>query len=64
MINFSLSLELQDALTLSEQTKTNLESEMRLFESNLAELTEKFNRSEEKVTQLTSQKEKLVSSHN
>jgi len=52
---------LQDALTLSEQTKTNLESEMRLFESKLSELNEKFSRSEEKVIQLTSQKEKLVS---
>lgn len=45
---------------MSEQTKTNLESELRIYETNLAELNEKLSRAEEKVTQLACQKEKLV----
>ncbi|XP_015603159.1 restin homolog isoform X2 [Cephus cinctus] len=51
--------ELRDAMTLSEQTKTNLESELRIFESNVEILNQKLARSEEKVAQLTEQKEKL-----
>jgi len=54
-------LELQDVLTLSEQTKTNLESELRVFESNVQKLNQQITRAEEKVSQLSSQKEKLVS---
>jgi len=53
-------LELQDVLTLSEQTKTNLESELRVFESNVQKLNQQITRAEEKVSQLSSQKEKLV----
>lgn len=53
--------ELRDALSLSEQTKTNLESELRIYEKNLTELNEKFSRAEEKINQLSNQKEKLVS---
>lgn len=45
---------------MSEQTKTNLENELRIYEINSAELNEKFSRAEEKNTQLASQKEKLV----
>ncbi|XP_011253099.1 restin homolog isoform X4 [Camponotus floridanus] len=51
--------ELQDALTLSEQTKTNLECELRVFESNMQNLNQQIARSEEKISQLSSQKEKL-----
>lgn len=54
-------LELQDALTLSEQTKTNLESELRVFESKMQNLNQQIARSEEKISQLSLQKEKLVS---
>lgn len=54
-------LELQDALTLSEQTKTNLESELRVFESNIQNFNQQVARAEEKILQLSSQKEKLVS---
>lgn len=53
-------LELQDTLTLSEQTKTNLESELRVFESNVQKLNQQIARAEEKVSQLSLQKEKLV----
>ncbi|XP_018305628.1 restin homolog isoform X5 [Mycetomoellerius zeteki] len=53
--------ELQDALTLSEQTKTNLESELRVFESNVQKLNGQVTRAEEKVSQLSLQKEKLES---
>ncbi|XP_011148212.2 restin homolog isoform X3 [Harpegnathos saltator] len=53
--------ELQDALTLSEQTKTNLESELRVFESNAQSLNQQVARAEEKISQLLSQKEKLES---
>ncbi|XP_077273312.1 cytoplasmic linker protein 190 isoform X7 [Temnothorax americanus] len=53
--------ELQDALTLSEQTKTNLESELRVFESNVQKLNQQIARAEEKVSQLSLQKEKLES---
>lgn len=53
-------LELQDALTLSEQTKTNLESELRVFESKMQNLNQQIARSEEKISQLSLQKEKLV----
>ncbi|XP_072747048.1 uncharacterized protein Clip-190 isoform X3 [Anoplolepis gracilipes] len=53
--------ELQDALTLSEQTKTNLESELRVFESNMQNLNQQVARSEEKISQLLLQKEKLES---
>jgi len=53
-------LELRDVLTLSEQTKTNLESELRVFESNVQKLNQQITRAEEKVSQLSSQKEKLV----
>ncbi|XP_024890147.1 restin homolog isoform X2 [Temnothorax curvispinosus] len=55
------TLELQDALTLSEQTKTNLESELRVFESNVQKLNQQIARAEEKVSQLSLQKEKLES---
>ncbi|XP_071643677.1 uncharacterized protein Clip-190 isoform X3 [Temnothorax longispinosus] len=55
------TLELQDALTLSEQTKTNLESELRVFESNVQKLNQQIARAEEKVSQLLLQKEKLES---
>uniref|UniRef100_A0ABD2WJ57 CAP-Gly domain-containing protein n=1 Tax=Trichogramma kaykai TaxID=54128 RepID=A0ABD2WJ57_9HYME len=51
--------ELRDALTLSEETKTNLESELRMYETNIAEMNEKFTSSEEKISQLVNQKEKL-----
>ncbi|XP_058800025.1 CAP-Gly domain-containing linker protein 2 isoform X2 [Phymastichus coffea] len=51
--------ELRDALTLSEQTKTNLESELKMYETNVVELNEKYARAEEKVAELTSKKEKL-----
>ncbi|XP_071580364.1 uncharacterized protein Clip-190 isoform X3 [Temnothorax nylanderi] len=53
--------ELQDAFTLSEQTKTNLESELRVFESNVQKLNQQIARAEEKVSQLSLQKEKLES---
>ncbi|XP_032683862.1 CAP-Gly domain-containing linker protein 2-like isoform X2 [Odontomachus brunneus] len=53
--------ELQDVLTLSEQTKTNLESELRVFESNAQSLNQQVARAEEKISQLLSQKEKLES---
>ncbi|XP_011883453.1 PREDICTED: restin homolog isoform X2 [Vollenhovia emeryi] len=53
--------ELQDAFTLSEQTKTNLESELRVFESNVQKLNQQITRAEEKVSQLSLQKEKLES---
>ncbi|XP_014485413.1 PREDICTED: restin homolog isoform X2 [Dinoponera quadriceps] len=53
--------ELQDALTLSEQTKTNLESELRVFESNAQSLNQQVAKTEEKISQLLSQKEKLES---
>ncbi|KAG7198920.1 hypothetical protein KM043_015737 [Ampulex compressa] len=51
--------ELQDALTLSEQTNTNLESELRVFESNALSLTQQVTNAEGKLRQLTDQKEKL-----
>lgn len=54
-------LELQYALTLSEQTKTNLESELRVFESNIENLNQQLTRAEEKLVNVSSQKEKLVS---
>ncbi|KAG5323702.1 CLIP1 protein, partial [Pseudoatta argentina] len=53
--------ELQDALTLSEQTKTNLESELRVFESKMQKLNGHVARAEEKISQLSLQKEKLES---
>lgn len=53
--------ELDDAITLSEQTKTNLESELRMYDINIAELNKKLSRAEEKSIQLTEQKSKLVS---
>ncbi|XP_018397949.1 PREDICTED: restin homolog isoform X2 [Cyphomyrmex costatus] len=53
--------ELQDALILSEQTKTNLESELRVFESNVQKLNGQVARAEEKISQLSLQKEKLES---
>ncbi|XP_046831078.1 restin homolog isoform X1 [Vespa crabro] len=51
--------ELQYALTLSEQTKTNLESELRVFESNIDNLNQQLTRAEEKLINVSSQKEKL-----
>lgn len=57
---YFIFLELQDTLTLSEQTKTNLESELRVFESNVQKLNQQIVRAEEKVSQLSLQKEKLV----
>ncbi|KAL2718981.1 restin isoform X8 [Vespula squamosa] len=51
--------ELQYALTLSEQTKTNLESELRVFESNIENLNQQLTRAEEKLVNVSSQKEKL-----
>ncbi|XP_012224078.1 CAP-Gly domain-containing linker protein 1 isoform X3 [Linepithema humile] len=53
--------ELQDALTLSEQTKTNLESELRGFETNVQNLNQQVVRAEEKISQLSLQKDKLES---
>ncbi|XP_076674021.1 cytoplasmic linker protein 190 isoform X3 [Andrena cerasifolii] len=53
--------ELQDALTLSEQTKTNLESELRVFESNVEKLNQQVAGAENKISQVTAQKEKLES---
>lgn len=58
---FEKTSELQYALTLSEQTKTNLESELRVFELNVQSLNEQIARAEEKISQLSSQKEKLES---
>jgi len=58
--NYSHFLELQDALTLSEQTKTNLESELRVFESNMQNLNQQVIKAEREIIQLSSQKEKLV----
>jgi arsenate reductase-like glutaredoxin family protein len=52
--------ELQDALTLSEQTINNLESELHIYEKQLTELNEKSKFSDEKVIQLINEKEKLV----
>lgn len=60
IINYS-DPELQDALTLSEQTKTNLESELRTFESNVEKLNQHVASAENKISQITTQKEKLVS---
>lgn len=54
--------ELEDALTLSEQTKTNLESELRVFESNVEKLNQQVAGAENKISQVTAQKEKLVGS--
>ncbi|XP_034952546.1 restin homolog isoform X4 [Chelonus insularis] len=51
--------ELKDGITLSEQTKTNLESELRMYEVNIAELNQKITHAEEKIGQLTEQKTKL-----
>ncbi|KAI4503130.1 hypothetical protein M0802_002174 [Mischocyttarus mexicanus] len=51
--------ELQYALTLSEQTKTNLESELRVFESNIENLNQQLSRAEEKFVNVSSQKDKL-----
>ncbi|XP_043504569.1 CAP-Gly domain-containing linker protein 1 isoform X1 [Polistes fuscatus] len=51
--------ELQYALTLSEQTKTNLESELRVFESNIENLNQQLARAEEKFVNVSSQKDKL-----
>ncbi|XP_066597126.1 CAP-Gly domain-containing linker protein 1 isoform X2 [Prorops nasuta] len=51
--------ELQYALTLSEQTKNNLESEKKGFETNTESLSQKVVRADEKIAQLTAQKEKL-----
>ncbi|XP_053987410.1 restin homolog isoform X2 [Hylaeus volcanicus] len=53
--------ELQDALTLSAQTKTNLEIELRALESNVEKLNQQVASSENKISQVTTQKEKLES---
>ncbi|XP_015175088.1 PREDICTED: restin homolog isoform X3 [Polistes dominula] len=51
--------ELQYALTLSEQTKTNLESELRVFESSIENLNQQLARAEEKFVNVSSQKDKM-----
>lgn len=43
-------------MTLSEQTKTNLESELKMYETNIANLNGKLSRAEEKIAQITEQK--------
>ncbi|KAK2581230.1 hypothetical protein KPH14_008024 [Odynerus spinipes] len=53
--------ELHYALTLSEQTKTNLESELRVFESNIENLNQQLARADEKLANVSSQREKLES---
>ncbi|XP_016911301.1 restin homolog isoform X3 [Apis cerana] len=53
------TLELQDALTLSEKNKTILENKLREFENNIEKLNQQVANSENKLSQVTSQKEKL-----
>lgn len=53
--------ELQDALTLSEKNKTVLENKLREFENNIEKLNQQVANSENRLSQVTSQKEKLVS---
>ncbi|XP_076626899.1 cytoplasmic linker protein 190 isoform X2 [Colletes latitarsis] len=53
--------ELQDALTLSAQTKTNLESELRAVGNNVEKLNQQVASAENKISQITTQKEKLES---
>lgn len=51
---------MQDALTLSEETKTNLESELGMYETNVQDLSKTIKQNEEKMSQITEQKTKLV----
>lgn len=53
--------ELQDALTLSEKSKMVLENKLREFENNIEKLNQQVANSENRLSQVTSQKEKLVS---
>lgn len=53
--------ELQDALTLSEKSKMVLENKLREFENNIEKLNQQVTNSENRLSQVTSQKEKLVS---
>ena len=58
---YATLIELRDAFTLSEETKTNLESELRMYDVTIAGLNEKISRADDKVTQLKEEKSKLVS---
>lgn len=51
---------MQDALTLFEQTKTNLESELGMYETNVQDLNKTIKQNEEKLCQIAQQKAKLV----
>lgn len=52
--------ELQTALSLAEQSKTMLQDELKVFEDNLEKLNRQVAGTENKLSQVTAQKEKLV----
>lgn len=53
---------MQDALSLSEETKSNLESELRMHETNLEDMKRKLQRAEEKIAVFADEKHKSVCS--
>lgn len=60
-LTFFYIIELQNTLTMSEQSKTDLENQLRVFESNIEQLNQQVAGTENKLSQVTVQKEKLVS---
>lgn len=51
--------ELQDTITFSEQTKTNLENELKMYESNMKDLNKNLVKLDEKIEQLNADKIQL-----